>query len=528
MADRIDSIIIVGGGTSGWLTAAYLARRLGTHRPDGVKITLIEASDIPVIGVGEGSFPSLRTTMATIGVDEAEFMRESSCAFKQGIKFVNWEHAPEDGRDQHYYHLFNFPRMMGGAIDLSPYWLMGCAGEGVSFADAVTLQEEVCEASLGPKRLDDKPYSSPMNHAYHFDAGHFGKLLKKTAIRYGVKHVIGRVGSVNVAANGAIESLDVDSIGKLSAGLYIDCSGFFGAMISKTLNAPRRDLSDILFVDRALAIQVPCESDTDQIASATISAAQEAGWIWDIGLDTRRGVGHVFSSRHTDENRAEEIIRNYIGDASDGLNVRMLKMPTGYCETPWVKNCVAVGLAGGFLEPLEATGIAMAEAAIRLIADYFPRDGETEPVAKLFNRAMNERYENAVEFIKMHYYLTKRTDTEFWRDNARPETAPASLLEKLHLWRTRAPTMTDFSSVHDMFKRESYQYVLFGMGFRPDLTGRESEFPYVKEAKLEFQRIRAAAKKATAAMPDHRALLTDVYKNGFTPQHRAAEIGRVS
>lgn len=527
MSTSVNNIIIVGGGTSGWLAAAYLARRLGTYRPDGVAITLVEASDIPTVGVGEGTFPSLRTTMATIGVDEAAFMKESGCAFKQGIKFVDWERSPDNGEHSHYYHLFNFPRLMGGGIDLAPYWLSGCARADVSFADAVALQEAVCEHRCGPKRITDAPYSGPMNYAYHFDAGRFAQFLKKTAISLGVKHVVGKVEDVALDETGAIDSINVSGHGALTAELYVDCSGFFGVLISKALNAPRRDLSEILFVDRALAVQVPYAHEDEPIASATISTAKEAGWIWDIGLDGRRGIGYVFSSRHTDEGRAEKIIRDYAGPAADELDLRLLKMPTGYCETPWMKNCVAVGLAGGFLEPLEATGIAMGEAAIRLIADYFPRDGEIEPTAKLFNRAMRERYENAVEFIKMHYYLTKRTDTEFWTDNARPESAPESLLEKLALWRTRPPNATDFSSVHDMFRRESYQYVLFGMGWRPNLSGNESAYPYMKEAAEEFHRIRTAAGRASDAMPDHRALLNDVYSGGFrsdsSPQQAAAQ-----
>lgn len=515
MSSPIDSIVIVGGGTSGWLSAAYLARRLGTCRPDGVRIKLIEASDIPTIGVGEGTFPSLRTTMATIGVDEALFMRESSCSFKQGIKFIDWARAPENGTHTHYYHLFNFPRLMGGAIDLAPYWALDGGGADRDFAETVSPQARLCDLRRAPKRRTDEPYSGPFNYAYHFDAGRFGAFLKKTAISLGVEHVVGRVEHVELDETGAVSALAMDGGGRQAGDLYIDCSGFFGVIIDKALGAPRRNVGDMLFVDRALAMQVPYDSKGAPIESVTLSTAQEAGWMWDIGLDTRRGLGYVYSSAHTDETRAEEILRRYAGPAAETLEPRRLKMTTGYSLQPWTKNCVAVGLAGGFLEPLEATSIAMIEAAVRLVADYFPRDGEIEPVARLFNRAMVERYENAVEFIKMHYYLTQRTDSDFWIDNARAETAPESLREKLVLWRSRAPAPTDFSSVHDMFKRESYQYVLFGMDRAPDLSGNQSAYPYRREAQQEFHAVRLAAERASAAMPDHRALLDDVYQNGF-------------
>lgn len=512
MGGRIDNIVIVGGGTSGWLSAAYLARRLGTWRPDGVKITLIEASDIPTVGVGEGTFPSLRTTMATIGVDEAEFMRESACSFKQGIKFIDWAEAPEGRRHSHYYHLFNFPRMMGGGIDLAPYWLLD--DQDRDFSAAVSPQAQLCDAMRAPKRLTDAPYSGPFNYAYHFDAGRFAAYLKKIAVSLGVTHLVGRVDHVHLGEDGAIAGLTVEGQGAVSADLYIDCSGFHGLLLDRTLAAPRCDVSDMLFVDRAVALQVPQEAGA-RVNSVTLSSAQEAGWLWDIGLNERRGLGYVYSSQHTDSEIAETTLRAYAGAAGEGLEARHLKMPAGYSLQPWTKNCVAIGLAGGFLEPLEATGIAMIEAAVRLVADYFPRDGEMAPVAALFNRAMTERYENAVEFIKMHYYLSGRRDTDFWIDNTRPETAPDSLHEKLALWRTRVPMASDFSSVHDMFRKESYQYVLFGMGRRPDLSGNLSAYPWGEAAAKEFAMVAAAAPKAETGMPDHAALLRDIKSKDF-------------
>lgn len=522
MNARTDSIVIVGGGTSGWLSAAYLARRLGTNRPDGVKITLVEASDIPTVGVGEGTFPSLRTTMATIGVDEAEFMRESACSFKQGIKFIDWAAAPKGAGHSHYYHLFNFPRKMGGGIDLAPYWLLD--GGDVPFAAAVSPQARLCDARRAPKRLTDQPYSGPFNYAYHFDAGRFAAYLKKVAVSLGVEHVIGKVSDVQVAETGHVTSLSLEDGGSLAADLFIDCSGFRGLIIDRTLQAARRSVGDMLFVDRAVVMQLP-QDDSAPLASVTLSSAQEAGWLWDIGLSGRRGLGHVFSSAHMDDQTAERILRACAGPGSDRLETRFLDMPTGYSSEPWTGNVVAIGLAGGFLEPLEATGIAMIEAAVRLVADYFPRDGEMAPVARLFNRAMTERYENAVEFIKMHYFLSGRRDTDFWRDNTRPETAPDSLKEKLDLWKTRIPMATDFSSVHDMFRTESYQYVLFGMGHRPDLSGNLAAWPWRKEAQAEMAMIAAAGSKAEAGLADHAALLRDVVAKGFMPAAGARAAG---
>ncbi len=515
MSKPINNILIVGGGTAGWLTAAYLARKLGAAEPGGVEITLIESEEVPTIGVGEGTFPSLRLTLATIGVDEAEFMRESTAAFKQGISFVNWVETPEEGRRERYFHPFNSPRELGRGIDLSPYWLLDQPNGRPSFADSVTLQEKVFDAGRGPKRLTDEMYSGPMNYGYHLDAGKLAKYLAKVSKRLGVKHITDHVDKVNVDERGHITSLETRKSGAQKAGLYIDCTGFAGLLIGKTLGASFRGIDHQLFVDRAVTMPIPHDRDDASIACATISTAHEAGWSWDIGLCDRRGIGYVYSSDHTDDSRAEEVLRNYIGPAAEGRSANHLKMRIGYRETPWVNNCVAVGLSGGFLEPLESTGIVMIEAAAHLIADYFPRHGDFESTSRLFNRALRERYECAVEFIKLHFYLSKRRDTDFWRDNTNPKSAPDGLLEKLERWKHHTPTKYDLDSIHESFQYFNYQYILYGMKSFPEM-GNEAVFSHRAAAAQEFKSVQEASKRALAALPDHRSLLRDVYEQGFS------------
>ena len=519
MAGQIDDILIVGGGTAGWMAAAYLARKLGADRPGGVRITLIESSEIGIIGVGEGTIPTIQTTLRNIGVDEARFMRGADAAFKQGIKFVDWAQAPVGGRHQHYYHSFTRPYEVAGQ-DLAPYWMLGCAGD-VRFSQAVTLQDNLCEAGRGPKLITDPQYSSPMGYAYHFDAAKLAALMKEVGKELGVRHLLGNVETVELDETGAIARVITREHGALTAGLYIDCTGFAAALIEKALGSPWIDDSDTLFVDRALAMQVPYDRPDTPLASATISTAHEAGWTWDIGLPQRRGIGYVYSSHHTDDTRAEEVLRAYIGPASENLTPRMLKLRIGHRQRPWVKNCVAIGLSGGFLEPLESTGIMLIEAAIWMIGRLFPRSGELEPTAALFNHAMAERYRGAVDFIKLHYCITRRTDNDFWIDNTRPESIPDSLRSRLEMWGDRAPDPFDFPTVHDSFESFNYQYILYGMGYPTNLEANRALYPMTDQATREFQRIREGARRAVAGMPDHRALLDEVYQHGFREAARA-------
>jgi tryptophan halogenase len=507
----IRSVLIVGGGTAGWLTAAFLARSLATASGQGVRVTLVESSAIGIIGVGEGTFPSIKGTLAAVGIDEARFLRDSSATFKQGIKFVDWVRPPGAPGSDHYFHPFSLPSQKPGGPELLPYWLLGAAGAGVAFAQAATLQKRVADASQGPKRFGDADFLGPLNYAYHFDATRFAALLCEHAKSLGVSHVLATVERVELDPQGAIAQVVTREHGSLSADLYVDCSGFRGALIGDALGAPFRDINDILFVDRAVAMQVPYGRPDAPIASYTISSAQEAGWTWDIGLHRRRGIGYVYSSRYSDDTRAEQVLRSYIGPACEGLTPRFLKLKVGYRPVQWVKNCVAVGLSAGFLEPLESSGIGLIEMAAYLIAYLFPFNGDTAPVANLFNQLMRARFERIVDFVKMHYCLTQRTDTQFWIDNADPRSVPDTLKEKLAMWRCRPPHRLDFVTDLEMYLPSSWQFVLYGMEYETDLAPVRACYPRLEDARREFQMIRQVSERALADLPPHRALVEHVY-----------------
>ena len=508
----VKEILIVGGGTAGWLTAAFLAKLLA-----GVRISLVESQDIGILGVGEGTFPSIRGTLSTIGIDEARFLRAANATFKQGVKFVNWVRPPGAAGADHYFHPFNVPSSRTDGLELLPYWLLGAAGPGVAFADAVTMQKRTADAFRAPKRRHDPDYRGPMNYAYHFDAVQFAALLRDVGKELGVVHHIATVEHVELDDEGAIAAVVTKEQGRMTADLYVDCTGFRAALIGGGLGVPFTEIGDTLFVDRALAFQVPYERPDCPIASYTISTAQEAGWIWDIGLQQRRGVGYVYSSRYTDDARAEDVLRLYAGTQSEALTPRLLKFRVGYRKTQWVKNCVAVGLSAGFLEPLESSGIGLIESAAYLIGYLFPRDGNFAPLAQHFNAFMAARYERIIDFLKMHYCLTQRRDTSFWIDNTAPASMPPSLKDRLAMWCERPPHRLDFLTDLEMYLPASWQFVLYGMEFRTDLGAAKQIYTRTEDARQEFRVIRQMSDRALGDLPLHRDLIEYALKGGATP-----------
>ncbi len=512
-------LIIVGGGTAGWITAAYLARMLSAQLAGGVKITLVESEDIGIIGVGEGTFPSIRKTLNRIGLDETLMIRDASATLKQGIRFVNWRHEPAIDPKDHYYHPFQIVDQHTD-MELLPYWLLGVAG-AKSWADVSSVQKRVIDDHRAPKLITHENYAGPLSYAYHFDAVEFAKVLRRRAIEQGVAHVVDTIDNVRLAEDGSIASLMARQNGELTADLYIDCTGFRAQLIGQALKSPFTSYRSQLFCNRAVAMQVPYERPDAPIPSCTISTAHENGWTWDIGLTSRRGVGYVYSSDHTTDERAEEILRRYIGPAAEQLAPRLLKFEAGFRQIQWVKNCVAIGLSAGFIEPLEATGIGFAEIAALILSNVFPWAGNYEVGARQFNAQMATRYEHVIDFIKLHYCLTERRDSAFWRDNCEPESVSDALKEKLERWRFRPPSFLDIDMNHDIFTEHNWQYVLYGMGFKTDISARAGAYRYYDDARQEFASIRQQSDYALTVMPKHRDLIEQVRAKGFTPKRAA-------
>ena len=511
---RIENLVVVGGGSAGWLAAAVIAAEQLPSSSRGLQVSLLESPDIAPIGVGEGTWPSMRDTLRRIGVSETDFIRECDVSFKQGSRFDGWVTG---GAGDHYFHPFVLPQGYT-ETSLVAGWLQRHADD--PFADLVSFQPRLCLQGKAPKQKATPEFAAVANYAYHLDAGKFGLFLRKHCIqRLGVKHVIDHVVGINSHDNGDIASLQTRSNGALPADLFVDCTGMQSLLLGQHYGIAFRSQKHVLFNDSALAVQIPYADENSPIASQTISTAQSSGWVWDIGLPTRRGVGHVYSGSHISDDAAETELRAYIensGGPKDLPTPRKLSFEPGYREKFWHRNCVAIGLSAGFIEPLEASALALVELSAAMLSDGMPATrADMDRVSRRFNETFSYRWERAIDFLKLHYVLTKRAGSAFWRDNCLPESIPERLRELLALWRHHPPSRYDFSRIEEIFPSASYQYVLYGMGFRPDLTVATKRSDNADQAEHYFREAARLADKMLAALPSNRELIGHVKRNGL-------------
>ena len=496
MVGSIQRVVIVGGGTAGWLSACLLAAR----HPH-LSITLVEAPGIPTIGVGEGTWPTMRATLSTIGIAEADFLRECDAAFKQGSRFDGWLDGSATDR---YLHPFTAPPP-GDMRDHLATWQAVAADR--PFAAVMTAQHAVCERNLAPRQRTMPDYAGALNYGYHLDAGKFANLLARHGTsKLGITHVAALVDGVETAADGDIVALRLRDRAPLAGDFFIDCSGQAAILIGGHCGVEWVDRSDVSFNDRALAVQVPVQSDS-AVASQTIGTAHEAGWLWDIGLPSRRGIGCVYSSRFLSDEGAERILRDYLrakfpsADLSQ-IHPRKLAFATGHRARFWQGNCLAVGLSAGFIEPLEASAIVLIELSLQALADNFPRSRTVMDIhAGRFNDLFRYRWDRIVEFLKLHYVLSRREEP-YWQAQRAPGSIPARLAESIVLWRDQPPSAWDLPHADELFPAASQQYVLYGMGF----AAPKQRVALAPDARLDEVRQRARA--LASALPANRDYLT--------------------
>lgn len=489
----IQKIVIVGGGTAGWMAAAALACKLTPYRH---AIRLVESEEIGIVGVGEATVPHIRFFNSTLGIDEVDFMAKTRATFKLGIEFVNWARIGDA-----YIHPFGaFGRFIGDVGFLHHWIRLHRMGQASSFFD---YSYPVVAAKLGRfTRPSDDPRSvlNTFSYAFQFDATLYAPYLRKYAEKRGVVRTEGKVVDVRLRdEDGFVEAVILASGERVEADLFIDCSGFRGLIIEQALKTGYEDWTHWLPCDRAVA--VPCQA-TEPSVAYTRATARDAGWQWRIPLQHRVGNGYVYCSRFVSDDTAREtLLHNLEGPAL--AEPRLLRFVTGKRKKAWNKNCVAIGLAGGFLEPLESTSIHLAQAAITKLVELFP-DRRFDPAdVDEFNRVIDLEYERVRDFIVLHYHATERNDTPLW-DYCRTMAIPDTLAYKMELFRERGHVV---KYKEGLFLEPSWHAVYIGQRIIPRRYDPLTDGIAVPEAARALQETREIVRHAAEATPTHSAFI---------------------
>lgn len=457
---RVKSIAIIGGGTAGWLAANHLAVELRAEAD--VTITVIESPEIGIIGVGEGTVPHIRQSLMKFGISEADLLASCDATFKMGIKFQDWMQSTERAADNFYYHPFASP--YPGGLDVNALYLE--QAESLRYSE-VCATAFLAEAMKSPKHAASQEYEGAVNYAYHFNAVKFGQLLARNAReRFGVQHLSATLSSAVLDESGAVSHLITEDGQHLHYDFYVDCSGFHALIMGKALQVPLVDKSKQILSDVAIAVQIPYATADHKLPPYTLAKAHKAGWLWDIPLTQRRGVGFVYSSAHMSETEALDGLSSYLQTDASLYSPRKIPMRIGYREQFWVKNAVSLGLAQGFVEPLEATSIFVTDFAAELFARNFSvrKDGMSV-AASYCNRVLAYTWERVMDFVQLHYCISDRRDSAFWRDCTEGAKPSDVLAERLAIWRHHAPKKSDFFSRFDLFDVDNFLFVLYGMKY---------------------------------------------------------------
>lgn len=511
MNNRLRKITIVGGGTAGWMTAMILDTKFSrtSALKDRSHICLIESPNIATVGVGEATVPRMPRMIHEAGISERDFFRETNASFKLGVKFCNWNKDAKGNRID-YVNPFARGQMFSG-LDAAEYFLRFGNGDR-DFTQSVAPHDDLDRLCRGARPLGQPEFEQRLGYAYHLDAVKFAGMLSKACTKRGVQHIQDEVTSVELDEQGNISHLMLERTGRHDIELVVDCTGFRGLIINKALGEPFLDYSDYLPNNRAMALQIE-HPNPEKIGSVTRSTALGAGWTWRVPLYNRVGTGYVFSSAHrTDDQAADEYLA-WLGDSAKGATPRVIPMRIGRVRNAWVKNCVAIGLAGGFIEPLESTAIHMVDHAVRWFADHLPTRDISPSLRTRYNRQMNKLYDEVLEFICVHYRLGNRTDDQYWIDARTELKIPDRLAENLELWQHRLPMEHDIEFA-SLFDHRSYQTVLLGKqsydtGFGPGIRDRLR--PLNKPVWYNFcQAAKGELAQMLKTMPDHKTLLRDI------------------
>lgn len=489
MDDTIKTIVIVGGGTAGWMAAAALSRFL----PTGWTVRLVESDAIGTVGVGEATIPQLRLFNAHLGIDEDEFVRATQGTFKLGIEFAGWS-SPKSNGASRYTHAFGTIGRGMGLVPFHHYWLRGAVGAGDLWdysPTAIAARENRFARDLGRPELPNG-----VAWAFQFDAALYAAFLRRYAEARRVERIEGKVVHVAVEA-GNIASVTLEGDREITGDLFIDCSGFRGLLIEEALHAGYQDWTHLLPCDRALAVP---SANVGALTPYTRATAKEAGWQWRIPLQHRCGNGIVYSSAHLSDDRAAEILLAGL-DGAPLADPRPLRFRSGRRKRAWVGNCIALGLAAGFMEPLESTSIHLVQSGIARLLQLLPA-GASPASAAEFNRQTAREWEAIRDFLVFHYHANGR-DEPFWRA-CREATIPDSLAARIALFRESGRIVHES---HELFTEVAWLQVMTGQGIRPESYHPLADDLSATELAEYLSIARRHAKGVAERMPTHDAFI---------------------
>ena len=483
---KVQRVVIAGGGTAGWMTAAALAKLLGKT----LDITLVESDEIGTVGVGEATIPTLHTLHELLKVQEQDFLRAVQGTFKLGISFEGWRDVGED-----YIHSFGWTGKDSWAAGFQHFWMkgrqLGISGEFGEYC------KEWAAAKAG--RFAVLP-NRGLNYAWHFDASLYAAFLRRMAEAHGARRVEGKIEQVEQdGESGFITGLRLATGQRIVGDLFIDCTGFRGLLIAQTLNVGNEDWGHWLPCDRAVAVQ------TEAIGAPipyTRSIARQAGWQWRIPLQHRVGNGMVFSSRHWSD---DEALHHLLGNV-EGTRLtepRVIRFSAGQRISHWHKNCVAVGLASGFIEPLESTSIHLIQRSLIRLMQMFPYDGIRDPDVREFNSQMKFEIDNVRDFIILHYHVTRRSDSAFWRD-CRAMSVPDSLRHRIELFGQAGRV---FKLPTELFGENSWIQVMLGQGLAPEQYHPIVNMMTEDELERFLTGIRGSVRQLVDQLPEHQRFI---------------------
>jgi tryptophan halogenase len=497
---RIRDIVIVGGGTAGWMAAASFAHFL---KAAGTRITLVESSEIGTVGVGEATIPPIMDFIRVLGLDEDRLMRRCNATFKLAIKFEDWLQPGSA-----FFHPFGQTGYPVEGVDFSAWWLSRCLEGRARRLEAYSLMATAAETGRFCRPLSDR--SSPLSqitYALHFDAALFAEVLRDYATERGVRRIDAKIAGVELdGANGLIEAVRLEDGRRVEGDLFIDCSGFRGLLIEEALGAGYEDWRRWLPCDRAVAVQ---SNRNGPLSPYTLSIARPAGWQWRIPLQNRVGNGYVYSSDHIDDDAASQALLDSL-EAEAITQPRRLRFTAGRRRKFWSRNCVALGLASGFLEPLESTSIHLVQRGLALLLKLFPDRHFAQAEQDQYNAMLTFEYERIRDFLILHYQPSRR-EGDFWRD-VRAITAPDSLTHRIELFKSHGRIIREET---ELFPAQSWLYIFMGQQIMPRFADPHAGplDPAGLDQRLEH--LHGLIGQSAAAMPSHES---------FIASHCAAEV----